>query len=225
MRQYRLTLEGASPLLMHQDNLAFEAKVKAWQTDPATKALSVPGDDRSPAWRYIGSIYHDGHHIGVPSDNIMTLLREGGAKVSTGKSTGDKTFKKATQSGIVLDQQQMDLFIGESKVPVEPFRALIGNNDFVAHVAQAEALGLELLVKRAKVGTAKHVRVRPMFRQWRLEGSLTVLDEETSGLTEAVLRSILMQAGALVGLGDWRPSSPRSSGTFGRFTPTLTPLG
>ena len=222
MKQYKLTINGLSPMLMHQDNLAYAEKIRGWQKDPINKELSVSGDDRSPAWVWVGYAYHDGAVFGMPADNMMTLFREGGAKVLTGK--GKETFKKQTQAGIVLDQQQMTLFTGGKTVPVQPFRDLIGETDFLKHLEAAEAHGFELLVKRARVGQAKHVRVRPLFRDWRLEGSFTVLDEETSGLTQHVLETILAQAGALCGLGDWRPSSPKSSGTFGRFAAEIAAI-
>jgi len=204
---------------MHNDNLAFSEKIKAWQKDPENKVNSVAGDDRTPPWVWIGYLYHDGHHLGVSADNIMTMLREGGAKVLTGK--GKETFKKQTQSGIILDQQQFELSPnGKGLVPLDQIKNLIGNMDFNAHIETAESLGFELLVKRAKIGRSKHIRVRPMFREWVLRGSLTVLDAELTGLTKEILTTILNQAGALCGLCDWRPSSP-SSGTFGRFQPEI----
>jgi hypothetical protein len=221
MKQYQVTLEGLTPLLMHQDNLGFTEKIKAWQNDPANREYSHAGDDRSPAWTWLGYLYHDTQRVGVPSDNLMTMLREGGAKVRTGK--GQETYKKQTQAGIMIDQQQWNLQIGKKTVDVEPFNTLIGNNDFNSHLEAAEAAGFELLVKRAKIGQSKHIRVRPLFRQWRLSGSLTVIDEELSGLTRSIVETILNQAGALVGLCDWRPASPKAGGTFGKFRPTITP--
>lgn len=223
MKQYRITLEGLTPLLMHRDNLIYAEKLNAWRKAPDNKANSVNGDDRSPAWTWIGYVYHDGHILGVDSDNIMTMLREGGVKVSTGK--GKETYKKQTQSGIMIDQQQWPIETGGQTVDIEPLQALIGELDFVKHIETAESLGFELSVKRAKVGQNKHVRVRPMFRTWKLQGSLTVLDEEVSGITSGVLETILNQAGALCGLCDWRPSSPRSSGRFGKFAPTVELIG
>ncbi len=218
MDQYKITLTGLSPLLMHQDNLSFGEALKKWRTDPANKELSQTGDDRSPAWTWLGYLYHDKKVFGMPSDNLMTMLREGGAKVKTGN--GKETFKKHTQSGIMLDQQQFTLYINGSTVPVAPFNEMIGNTDFNAHLELTDQYGFELLVKRAKIGMSKHVRVRPLFREWVLEGSLTVMDPELSGLNEFNIDLILRQAGSLCGLGDWRPSSP-SSGTFGRFAPTI----
>lgn len=219
MKQYNVTLTGLTPLLMHEDNLAFGEKIAAWRRDPANKEHSVSGDDRSPAWTWLGYAYHDGRVMGLPADNLMTMLREGGAKVKTGKN--QETYKKHTQAGLMIDSQQFDLFVNDKTIPIQKFNDLIGNLEFINHIDAAEATGFELLVKRAKVGMAKHVRVRPMFRTWELRGSLTVIDEEISGITSQVLDLILRQAGALVGLGDWRPSSPKSSGTFGKFAPKI----
>ena len=218
MKQYSVTITGETPLLMHQDNISFGEKVRAWSKDPANKGNSVAGDDRSPAWTWIGYLYHDGKKVGMPSDNLMTMLREGGSKVV---KRGAETFKKQTQSGIILDQQQWALSIGGNEISIDTIKPLIGNMEFSEHLETAESLGFELLVKRAKIGAAKHVRVRPMFREWTLTGSLTVLDEEMTGLTKPILDQILTQSGALCGMGDWRPSSPKASGTFGRFSHTL----
>jgi hypothetical protein len=221
MKQYAVRLEGLTPLIMHNDNLSFAEKIAAWQKDPANKMLSVSGDDRSPAWTWMGYLYHDGKELGIPSDNLMTALREGGAKISTGKR--QETFKKHTQSGLFIDQQQFSLYTDGVIVKVSDLDDLIGNVNFAEHIERAESLGFELFVKRAKIGTKKHVRVRPMFRRWVAEGSITVIDEEVSGITKKALEMILNQAGAVCGLGDWRPSSP-ASGTFGKFKPVVKPM-
>jgi hypothetical protein len=218
MEQYNVTLNGLTPLLMHQDNIGFSEKIQQWQRAPENKEYSVSGDDRSPAWVWLGYVYHDGKHFGMPSDNLMTMLREGGAKVLTGK--GKETYKKQTQAGIMIDQQQWSLLVGGKEISIAPFNELIGNNTFTDHMEAAEKCGFELLVKRAKIGRAKHIRVRPLFRDWQLVGSLTVIDKEVSGITKEVLDTVMNQAGALCGLGDWRPSSP-NSGTFGKFEPVI----
>lgn len=224
MDRYTAVLEGLNPIILHADNLAFTEKIKAWQIDPANKEASEKnkGDDRSPAWTWMGYLYHDTKHIGVPSDNLMTMFREGGAKVKTGNKK--ETYKKQTQSGILIDQQQWDILVNGKKIPVEPLNALIGCNDFARHIEVVQSLGFDLMVKRVRIGNAKHVRVRPIFRNWRLEGTFTVLDEELSGLRKDVLATVLNQAGGLCGLGDWRPSSPKSPGSFGTFKPTITKM-
>ena len=214
MNQYQVICKALTPIIMHSDNLTFSESIEEWRKDPANKSLSTKGDDRSPAWTWIGYAYHDGEYLGIPSDNIMTMLREAGAKVPF---KGKETFKKQTQSGIVVDQQQFDLFVGGKKIPIAPIKALIGNTKFTEHIKVAEDLGFELFVKRAAIGRAKHVRVRPMFRQWEARGSITVIDEELTGLTKAMVTTILRLGGAIVGLCDWRPSSPQKSGSYGKF--------
>jgi hypothetical protein len=222
MEQYKITLTGLTPLLMHNDNLAFTERVMEWRRAPENKELSTSGDDRSPAWTWIGYLYHDSKNVGIAADNIMTMLREGGAKVSTGK--GKTTYKKQTQSGIMLDQQQFALYVNGSEIPLNPIRNLIGVTDFTKHLDVSEKLGFELMVKRARVGRTKHIRVRPMFREWVAVGSLTVLDSELTGLTQPIMQLVLDQAGALSGLCDWRPSS-LASGIFGKFKPGVERLG
>jgi hypothetical protein len=218
MQNYNVVLTGVNPLLMHADNRLYSEKIREWCKAPENRAQSVAGDDRSPAWTWIGYVYHDGKVAGVDSDNLMTMLREGGAKTPTGKRGG--SYKKETQSGILISAKQWNLSVDGRPIPVEAILELIGVSDFNKHMAVAEKLGFTLFVKPAKIGQAKHVRVRPWFENWSLTGRLIVVDEEVSGITKRVLESVLKTAGALCGIGDWRPSSPRSSGRFGTFVAT-----
>jgi len=204
---------------MHHDNLSWAEFMKKWAMDPANKKDSVRGDDRSPAFRWIGSLYVEGGKVVIPSDNLMTVLREGGKKCPTGK--GQQTFKSQTQSGIVVDQASWPLTIEGKDVPFEPIKALQTEKDFDVHCEVAKSLGFELFCKRAKIGNAKHVRVRPRFDRWECEGSLTVLDDSIS---KDVLANILTFAGVYSGMCDWRPSSPKSPGPFGKFTSNIKPL-
>ena len=219
MERYQIILEGETPLLMHRDNIQFSERVRAWQQE--NRSLSVAGDDRTPAWSWIGSLYDDGEYVGLNADNMMTMLREGGAKVPTGAK--NETYKRQTQSGIVLEEICPPLFVGGKRLSMEPIEALMDEDDFDAHLEAVQGMGFDLLVKRAKVGTSKHIRVRPMFKSWALVTTLVVPDPKESGLTREVLQKILDKAGSLCGLGDWRPSS-RTPGQFGRFKATVEPV-
>lgn len=212
-RRYRVEMVGETPLLMHHDNLSWQEFMKKWEIDPANRRDSVAGDDRSPAWRWVGSLYTEGGRVVIPSDNLMTVLREGGKRCPTGK--GKATFKSQTQSGIIVDQSAWPLLVSGKGIPYDPIKELINNPDFAEHESMCAGLGFELFVKRAKIGQSKHVRVRPRFDNWSCSGTLTVLDDQ---ITTDVLRNILVFAGAYSGLGDWRPSSPRSPGSFGKFS-------
>lgn len=211
-RTYKVDIEGTNPLLLHNDNLEWAGELLRWQQSPENKKLSVAGDDRSPAWRWIGNIYHDGKVVGMPSDNLMTALREGAAKVPTGKRGG--TFKRASQSGLVINEMQWPIVTPRGVVPYSEIHALLQEEDFAVHEQRAQALGFGLFVKRARVGQSKHVRVRPRFDKWTLRGTVTVFDGQITG---EVLALILNAAGQYCGLGDWRPSSPKSPGPFGTF--------
>lgn len=219
MERYQIILEGETPLLMHCDNIQFSERVRAWQQE--NRSLSVAGDDRTPAWSWISSLYNDGKYVGLNADNVMTMLREGGAKVPTGAK--NETYKRQTQSGIVLEEICPPLLVNGKRLEMAPILALLDEDDFAAHVEAVHEMGFDLLVKRAKVGTSKHIRVRPMFGEWAVITSLMVVDPKESGITQEVLQKILNKAGSLCGLGDWRPSS-RTPGQFGRFKATVEPI-
>ena len=217
MKRYEITLTGETPLLHHYDNLAFDAVMKQWTLDPANKKNSVAGDDRTPPFRWIGYLYRYGDVVTLPSDNLMTMFREGGMKCPTGR--GQQTFKALTQSGIVVDQAQWTLTTRKGAAySVAGIDDLVKVEDFDDHLAWAKERGFELFVKRAKIGNSKHVRVRPRFDDWAATGTITVLE---SKITKDVLTNILTFAGCYSGLCDWRPSSPKSPGSFGRFTATI----
>ena len=219
MERYKIILEGETPLLMHRDNIQFSERVRAWQQE--NRSLSVAGDDRTPAWSWIGSLYDDGEYVGLNADNMMTMLREGGAKVPTGSK--NETYKRQTQSGIVLEEICPPLLVNGKRLEMAPISALLDEDVFEAHVEAVREMGFDLLVKRAKVGTSKHIRVRPMFEKWAVITTLMVVDPKEYGITQEVLQKILNKAGSLCGLGDWRPSS-RTPGQFGRFSATVEPL-
>lgn len=215
MKRYAVTITGANDLLLHHDNLSFAERLKRWRNDPGNRELSVAGDDRSPAWTWIGCLYVEGGKLVIPSDNLMTVLREGAKRVPTGKRG---SFKSQSQSGILIDQSAWPLCVDGKPLPWEPIRAVSDCTDYDKHKDVAEKLGFELFEKRAKIGNAKHVRVRPRFARWSCSGTVTILDES---ITETILKDIVTQAGRFAGIGDWRPSSPKSPGPFGTFTATV----
>lgn len=217
--RYKITLTGERDLLLHSDNIDFSERVKKWQKDPANRAKSVAGDDRSPAWSWIGYLYHDKKQLVIPSDNLMTVLREGAKRVSTGKRGG--TFKSQSQSSILINEESWPLLVNGESVDWMEVVNLGDEEDFEKHQKVVAGFGFELFVKRAKIGNAKHVRVRPRFQNWSCSGTVTILDDT---ITKDTLEMILSQAGRFAGLGDWRPSSPKSPGPFGTFTATVEEL-
>lgn len=214
---FEVTLTGSMPLLLHGDDLDWREAMTAWRSDPANKAKSVPGDDRSPAWTWIGGLYHDGEVVGIPSDNLMTSLREGGSRVSVpGKRS--LTYKRQSQSGLVVNELLWPIIGAKGTVPYAEIDALRSVEDYQAHKAAANQLGFELFAKPARIGQSKHVRVRAKFVKWAAAGTITVFDDT---MTSQVLDNILTGAGRYCGLGDWRPSAPKSPGPYGTFTAAI----
>lgn len=211
MKTYKLTITGTTPLLMHADNIAWADKMKAWENDPKNKQNSKAGDDRTPPWRWIGCLNHDGNVVTMPSEYIMRCLMGGAAEVQTGK--GKKTFKAQSQSGVLCSEFHWPLLIKGKTVSMRDINALTDLATFDEHVESVQMLGFSLFVKRAKIGQSKHIRVRPRFDDWSCDGELVVTDEQIS---KTVLGQIIEISGRLKGLGDWRPGAP-TPGAFGMF--------
>jgi len=216
-RIYEVTKSGKS-LMMHRDNLEWASLMKRWEKDPANRMKSVAGDDRTPAWRWIGSLYHDGDQVALPADAVMACILGGGARVLVPNGRSGKTFKAQTQSGIIPLTAFWPIKTVAGVVSMADVLRLQAVEDFDDHLAAARGLGFELDVRRVKVGNSRWVRVRPLFTSWSATGRLMVTDDQ---LTLPILQTILREAGVYVGLLEWRPSS-RRPGPFGTFTVDIT---
>ena len=217
MRNYQVEITGIAPLLMHSDNIDWADQMGRWKDDASNRGKGKPGDDRTPAWRWLGSTYNDGQRVAMPSDNIMRALMEGGAMVPVPGGKSGKTFKAQSQSGMVVLDGFLPLLVNGRELAWADLNALNGEDDFEVHQARTQALGFSLFVKRTKIGTSKHIRVRPRFDQWSLTGKIGVWDEK---LTSNVLQQIFDYAGDYKGLCDWRPGG-KTPGAFGRFKATV----
>lgn len=209
--QYDFVLAGKTPILFHADDVIASDILSEWRKNPKNKGLSVPGDDRSPAWTWQLYLYSDGENVAIPQENIMACLRKAGTQIP--KSKGKGTFKQESQSGIILASEFCDFSSAGKPVSMASITAL-RDMEFKEQFEGVKKLGFELKVKRAAVGSSKHVRVRAMFRQWRINGSLEVTEPT---ITKDVLGQMFEVAGLRVGLLDWRPGSPKSPGPYGMF--------
>jgi hypothetical protein len=207
-------LKGVTPLLMHADDVEAASTLDEWRKSASNKNVSVPGDDRSPAWTWQTYMYRDENgNVTLPADNVMVALRQAGAKVIMKRQT---TFKALTQSGLLMTDEHLAFTNNGKPVSAVSFTE-IRDEPFRVHKAKANDAGFELLIKRAKVGANKHVRVRPMFRAWEIRGTISVLAPE---ITPDKLQEIFTLAGD-VGLCDWRPGC-KTPGRFGMFEATVS---
>lgn len=218
MRTYKISITGTQPLLMHNDDIEWADKLEAWKLDKDNKKISKAGDDRSPAFRWMGCLYRNEEGLVViPTSNIMRALMEGATMVLVPGGKSGKTFKSQSQSGVMPRAIGWPLTINGKTIPTKPIDALMDEKDFAKHQQAVTKMGFSLFPKRAKIGQSKHIRVRPRFDTWAAEGELVVTDDQ---ITDDVFRDFFEVAGKYKGLGDWRPSS-RTPGTFGMFTATV----
>lgn len=210
--RYEFELTSTTPLIMHADDLNASDQLTAWRKAPDNKK-SPKGDDRFPAWTWQTYLYNDGLKVAMPSDNIMVCLRKAGTTMTL---NGKKTYKSMSQSGMVIEQEFCEFTTAGRTVSIRSVEAF-REESFRVHCEEATKLGFRLFAKRARIGKAKHVRVRPRYDSWAVRGTLLVSEEEA--LTKEVLEEMFYQAGK-VGLGDWRPGCD-TPGNFGMFEAKL----
>jgi hypothetical protein len=217
--RYEFELIGSTAILMHNDDVEWADKVSEWLLDPENtkKKGEKSGDDRRPAWAWTGYCYHDGENLAMPSACLTSCFKKAGARVPL---SGKKTFKELAVSGIFFEKEHLEFRNNDKQIPVALIHDLLDETEFRKHAEMAEKLGFKLFVKRAAIGTAKHVRVRPRFDKWTVRGELEVTAHEISA---EVLKNIFTQAGR-VGLGDWRPGAPKSPGPYGMFEAKVKPI-
>jgi len=217
-----IELTSGMPMLMHADNIEWADAMEEWQNEPANKARSKAGDDRTPPWKWIGCLNSDDPEKGevtIPSEYIMRCMMDGAAQVPTGKGKG--TFKALSQSGIVPQDFHWKFRAGGKAIRMADIQKMRELRTFVEHKQRAQDLGFELFVKRVAIGQSKHIRVRPRFDKWSASGELIITDDL---ITDKVLNDIFDISGRLRGLGDWRPGAPKRPGPFGTFKAKISPV-
>jgi hypothetical protein len=220
LRSLTLTLSSTTELLMDRDNISFAEEVVRWTKDPDNAEAQRAGDDRAPAWGWLGKLHYglDGF-VGIPENMLGPCIRGAGAMIPHPTLRGGKTLKEASQSGIQFAQTSYPLFVptldGWTPIAYEPLYAqLKEEEDFSQHEAVVKTLGFTLDVRRAKPQYNRtHIRVRPMLRSWRCVCGLAISDDV---LSDDLVVKLFTLAGTHKGIGNWRPSVGKA-GSYGMF--------
>lgn len=236
MSTYRIKCTGLTPLLMKSNNVDWEDEMSLWQannkkpkgaakkTKPAKGAeveepeeeseeivpASKAGDDRTPAFRWIGCLWNDDTHVGIAHDALTKALMRGGAGVEL---KGKTSFRSLAVSGMRVEEKCPTLIVRGKPLVMADIRSLMNQPLFPEHKKAVAGMGFSLDVRRATVGMSQHVRVRPRFDAWSFEYTIEVWSPL---ITDEKLKAIVGLA-TEQGLGDWRPSAPKSPGVYGRY--------
>ncbi len=189
MKTFKAVISGPA-LLMHNGRLANprDPYTKALKALTAKKKKSDEDHEEVSRAEFQGGLYHD-DDIGpyIPGDALQTMLVEGSRKAKQGR-------------------EFVSVSIEEDRVPLEykgprDREGLWADDKFV-------------FTKGVKVTTSRVMRTRPLFRNWKIAFTISIEDDATVN-PEDVERALTV-AGRMVGIGDWRPGSPRG-GRHGRF--------
>ena len=184
MARFRIVCEGATPLIMHSARLVdpLDPIVREIRKVTAKRTKTDEDHEQVAHLEWLGGMYFE-DEIGpyVPAANLQKCIVEGARLSRDGKKV---------ERGVLIETLA---------VPVE----YDGPRDLQRMYADKR------FVHRApvKVGQARVMRTRPVFRHWAVQctgvfnGGVIDLD---------ALRAATEAAGSLIGLGDGRPM-------FGRF--------
>ncbi len=178
----RFRITGASPLLMHNGLLAdpLNPHAKALAQISARRRKTEADHVRLAELEFLGSLYLSGGMPCLPAEMIEAALVRAAAQERRGP--------KARAGLVVRDDLRL-----EYEGPTDPHKLWAD-----------EAFRLRSPVR---IGTARIMRTRPMFKVWAAELAVDFLP---TLLNPQDVRSFLVTAGEQVGIGDWRPR-------FGRF--------
>lgn len=187
MQNFTLTITGTAPLLMHNSRLADPLDPVSKEIKKVTGKRKKTDDDYAEIARleHAGGLYMD-PNIGpyIPGQNVERALVDAAklTKLGTTLKRGMFITTDVNPLGFTGPRSADDLW----------------KDGRFTHTASI----------RVGATGGRTMRTRPLFTEWKLQCE-GVLD--TALLDMAQLSDIANTAGAMIGLGDWRPR-------FGRFT-------
>lgn len=219
MKTVSFRLTGVTPLLLHADNIDWADQLEAWRRDGQNKKRSKAGDDRSPAWTWIGYLWHDGNRVGIIAEALLRCMSAAGASYTMPGSR--KSYKAAMMSAVRVPEFVSPIETPSGEVRMADVEPLKDEDSFETHRDRVRQLGFELDVRRVKIGQSKHIRVRPRFDRWHCDIDLLV---DTDVIDIKTLTAILNHAGQYQGVGDFIPGA-KTPGLYGQFKAELVSQG
>ena len=186
MKLLNIKITGTRPFLSHADTLSAPLNpLTKYHKSLSSKRKKTDEDYALLAEsQLVTSCYYDEQLGFVMNGEMIEACIKSGAKLNK--------LGKVIDRAIMLTDVVFPMTI--KNCPANP-QELAKNQDFI-------------YAKSVKIGTARVMSYRPIFRDWSVEFGL-MFDEEQ--ITKEELLMVLENAGNLCGVGDWRPR-------FGRFS-------
>lgn len=184
MKTVKYKIRGMTPLMMHSERLAnpFDDITRSIKAISGKRKKTEDDLMEMARLEHMGGLYYsDNDGVHIPGYNVFASIIGGGKLHKLGTSV--KRAAIVNEDAVPLDYEG----------PADP-AGLFADKRFVD-------------MRGVKVGTAKIMRCRPIFKAWAAEFSVTF--DELS-LQRAELDRCVTDAGRLVGLCEYRPR-------FGRF--------
>lgn len=222
----KFRIVGRTPILMHNDDVEWagivdEERGLARSAREKKGHKVVKGDDRDPAWTWIGYCYNDGGNVAIPVPNMHAAVIYAATKIPK-KPRG--SYKADAAALVTFGEPYLKLLVRGKTISWKKIEDLQAEPRFDLHKKASADMGFRLDVRRAKIGASKHVRVRPRFESWSAEGTVILSPGAISAERQASdrgdapsLKEIFAMAGRYSGLCDWRPGSPSKPGPYGTF--------
>lgn len=188
MKSIKVKWTGIRPLIMHNGQMAdasnaYTKQIKAITRKGSKKLTDSDYEERDRLEWEAGLYWSDEFGPCIPSDNIERAIQAGAQKSRVGKDV------------------QAAVFCAEPEVKIEYDGPR--TKDKMYNDARFQ------LRKGVAIKNARIMRIRPMIPTgWNINFQI---DYDETVVNEGSIVKAMKDAGALVGLGDWRPK-------FGRFT-------
>jgi hypothetical protein len=191
----KIRLQGVSPLLCHNGQTADPRNTyaKAMKAVSSKRKKTDADLDELARLEWLAGLYRSGDDLVIP-DYVLEATMIGGAKKS----------KRGQQAkcGLFFAEHAVLNFTGKpDPITDETLAEMFESGDFTHTIG-------------VRVGMAKVMRTRPIFRGWSLEA---IAQYDPDVLNQRDIEEIAVDAGKLVGLGDWRPK-------HGRFEAEVVPV-
>jgi hypothetical protein len=191
----QIRLQGVSPLLCHNGQTADPRNTyaKAMKAVSSKRKKTDADYDELARLEWLAGLYRIDGDLVIP-DYVIESTMIGGAKKS----------KRGPQAkcGLFFTEHASLQFDGKPEIITdETLSEMFASGDFTHTIG-------------VKVGMAKVMRTRPVFRNWNIT-ALAQYDPDVLNMRD--VEEIAIDAGKLVGIGDWRPK-------HGRFDAEVIPV-